>query len=358
MGNNINFKLKINNQFINHYDKIDKSFIFTIDGIGYSMKQISKKCEIIVICDKCYREVNIKSIQPLILRNKIFLCKSCRSLGELNSMYGKKHKETTLIKLSENNRGEKNGFYGKKHSDDTKKRQKEVKIGKYDGENNPMYGKSLLNVWLEKYGEIVANEKMEEYKKLQHKISSGKNNAMYGKNYLDIWIKKYGETISFEKFNEHKEKLKTLIRKRYEDDPTIKDKISNKLKNREFTDKHRQNLRISQINYINKKLTLNGGKMVPHFNIFACELFDKIAKLKNITIKHALNGGEYFIPELGYWVDGYDEINNVVYEYYEKEHKLRVKKDLIRQNQIQEFLNCEFIIINEGQELKFLNDEI
>ena len=44
------------------------------------------------------------------------------------------------------------------------------------------------------------------------------------------------------------------------------------------------------------------------------ESLDKISEEKNVKIQHAMNGGEYYIKELGYWLDGYDIENNVVYE--------------------------------------------
>jgi hypothetical protein len=77
--------------------------------------------------------------------------------------------------------------------------------------------------------------------------------------------------------------------------------------------------------------------------------FYKIAKRDNINIQHALNGGEYHIEDLGYWVDGYDVKNNTVYEYDEQRHfimtgKLR-PKDIIRQEEITNHLNCNFIRI-------------
>lgn len=99
-----------------------------------------------------------------------------------------------------------------------------------------------------------------------------------------------------------------------------------------------------RINTINKLKI--GEFCIPNFNKNACELFDKISTEKNINIKHALNGGEFHIKELGYWVDGYDEINNVVYEYYERPHfykgQLR-KRDLNREQEIKKKLNCEII---------------
>ena len=99
---------------------------------------------------------------------------------------------------------------------------------------------------------------------------------------------------------------------------------------------------------INNKIGL-GDWCVPNFNKNACFLFDKISQEKNINIKHALNGGEFQIKELGYWVDGYDEINNIVYEFYENSHftKSKMKKDLCRENEIKQFLKCDLIIIKE-----------
>jgi len=93
----------------------------------------------------------------------------------------------------------------------------------------------------------------------------------------------------------------------------------------------------------------NGIWCVPNFNSDVCVLFDKISKEKNINIRHALNGGEFYIDKLGYWVDGYDEINNVVYEYYEKRHFIKGKlktRDKKREEEIKNYLKCELVIFN------------
>jgi len=104
--------------------------------------------------------------------------------------------------------------------------------------------------------------------------------------------------------------------------------------------------RIKQI----EKDKLNGHQLIPSYNSNACEIFDKISKEKNIHIQHAQNGGEYHLKELGYWVDGYDIKNNIVYEFDEKYHESekQQKKDLIRQNEIINHLECEFIRIKEN----------
>ena len=96
---------------------------------------------------------------------------------------------------------------------------------------------------------------------------------------------------------------------------------------------------------------LNDNQLYPNYNKEACLLFDKISKENSVFIQHAMNGGEIFIKELGYWVDGYDERNNVVYEYDENQHfdkngKLK-GKDVIRQKEIENLLECEFVRIKK-----------
>jgi hypothetical protein len=58
-------------------------------------------------------------------------------------------------------------------------RQKISKLVK--GKGNPMYGKSVYEVWVKKYGKNIAETNMSKFKKLQSKLNSGENNSMYGK---------------------------------------------------------------------------------------------------------------------------------------------------------------------------------
>ena len=48
---------------------------------------------------------------------------------------------------------------------------------------------------------------------------------------------------------------------------------------------------------------------------------------------------DYFLKDIGYYVDGYDIVNNTIYEYDTPYHKrlCRQKKDLVRQNNIIEY---------------------
>ena len=67
-----------------------------------------------------------------------------------------------------------------------------------------------------------------------------------------------------------------------------------------------------------------------------------------MNLIHAENGGEFFIKELGYWVDAYDIDKNIVVEFNEKHHKYQKNKDENRRNEIIDFLKCKFIILNEN----------
>lgn len=110
-----------------------------------------------------------------------------------------------------------------------------------------------------------------------------------------------------------------------------------------------RNHRLNKIKRANKN-RLSNYPLSPIFNEKACKIFDEISKKENIHIQHAMNGGEYYIEKLGYWLDGYDIINNVAYEYDEKHHFKKGKlseKDVDRQVEIENFLKCKFIRIKD-----------
>ena len=81
---------------------------------------------------------------------------------------------------------------------------------KYSGSNNPMYGKSVYDVWVEKYGKEEADRRLEiQQNKIKNTIKSfskekidainikkannGRKNGMYGKSVYDVWVEKYGK---------------------------------------------------------------------------------------------------------------------------------------------------------------------
>jgi hypothetical protein len=111
------------------------------------------------------------------------------------------------------------------------------------------------------------------------------------------------------------------------------------------TDEVKRKIRLGNI----KDLENKHGQIFPNYNKNACKLIDEYGKQNGYKFKHAENGGEYYIKELGYWVDGYDIQNNIVIEIDEISHfdsngNLK-NKDITRQKEIENFLCCKFIRI-------------
>lgn len=87
----------------------------------------------------------------------------------------------------------------------------------------------------------------------------------------------------------------------------------------------------------------------PHFNNYACKVFDCVNCIANLDGRHGLNGGEYYV--LNYYLDYYEPTLNIVCEWDEEHHyrrgKLR-KQDYVRMHEIIHHLNCDFYRIRES----------
>lgn len=120
-------------------------------------------------------------------------------------------------------------------------------------------------------------------------------------------------------------------------------------KGKKHTDETKLKFRLNMI----KRLSETCQNFHPPYNKNGCLFFDKIMEKTNTFIQHALNGGEFHIKELGYWVDGYDKENNIVYEWDEERHHYLdgnlTEKDIKRQKDIENFLNCKFIRLREKE---------
>lgn len=137
-------------------------------------------------CPTCNKEILYTTKGGLTMANKRMSdCRKCASYKTgFTDRYSTKGKNT----------GNDNGFYGKKHTEEAKK-----KIGEQDrlhaqttefkqkmsslnsGKKNPMHGRTVKDIWIEKYGPEEANTREAERKKKISKANSGKNNSMYGK---------------------------------------------------------------------------------------------------------------------------------------------------------------------------------
>ena len=112
------------------------------------------------------------------------------------------------------------------------------------------------------------------------------------------------------------------------------------------SDETKRKQRIRRLQSLNQK-----RPCYPGYNKTACMRIEEYGQKHGYNFQHAENEGEYFIEQLGYFVDGYDKEKNVVIEYDEKHHfdkhgRLK-QKDCIRQREIEEYLKCKFIRINE-----------
>lgn len=146
--------------------------------------------------------------------------------------------------------------------------------------------------------------------------------------------------------NETREKLRLSHLGQIHSDETRK-KLSDSLKGITRSNETRKKMRLAALDRL-KKNVFKDNPMHPNYNPSSISIIEEKARELGITdLKHAENGGEYYIKELGYWVDGFSKEKNIVIEYYEPHHKRQVEKDQIRQKEITEYLGCEFIVIEQ-----------
>lgn len=168
---------------------------------------------------------------------------------------------------------------------------------------------------------------------------SGEKNGMFGKKHTLETKKKIREKRKSQKFSiGTRKKMSISAKKRMEE--------YNHWLGRKHSEETKNKMRLISSERI------RNNQWHPSYNITACEIINKYGKENGYNFQHAMNGGEFYIEKLGYWVDGYDGEKNVVIEYYENEHKYTVDEDKKRINKIKKTLNCEVIILKEWEEKK------
>lgn len=120
-----------------------------------------------------------------------------------------------------------------------------------------------------------------------------------------------------------------------------------------MTEEDKLKRRIGFLNYV-KEIK---HEFHPQYNKKCCKYIDNLNEQNNWNLQHAENGGEIEID--GYFLDGYDKDLNIVFEYDEKQHYKDVfnnilkDKDIQRQNNIINKLNCKFYRYNEYMNLLY-----
>lgn len=85
------------------------------------------------------------------------------------------------------------------------------------------------------------------------------------------------------------------------------------------------------------------------YNKLACRMMDTLNSTGKYFFQHAENGGEYMLTcGQMYFLDGYDAINQIVFEYDEPCHELKRKQDALRQEHIFEHFD------SLGKKIRFI----
>ena len=255
------------------------------------MKNVKKKWT--RNCPNCGKELIYKYAQSFSFAKKTNqLCSSCSRKGNVPWNKGIPRRQETKDKIS--------------------KTRIERKISPWNVGLTKNTDKRIQKTSESRKGIRFSDQHKKKISK-NHANVSGKNNPHYGRTTYDIWLEKYGKKES--------DKLQ---------------KISN--------EKNAKSNRLRRIKEIEEKC----GQCIPNYNSKSIPIIDAKAKELGITdLKHAENGGEVNIKEIGYWVDGYSKEKNIVIEYYEKWHENQIERDERRKQEIIEYLGCEFIEIKE-----------
>ena len=90
------------------------------------------------------------------------------------------------------------------------------------------------------------------------------------------------------------------------------------------------------------------------YNKNACKFIDNLNITNHWNLQHAENGGE--LEVCGYYLDGYDKINKIIFEYDERKHYIAgtnnlKQKDINRQNKILSLLGDSWTLYRYSENL-------
>lgn len=168
----LKYKILLNNIVLLSVENSNKKIYYLDNGKILYSKDIKN---IEIVCSECNKSIIWKTIpnNEYLIKNT-YLCRSCKQHGELNSQFGKRW--TSEMKYARSR--------------------------KYTGCGNPMYGKTIYDIWSQKYDDAKVNE----LKILHAKKSSltGEKNGMFGLSFYDKWVDKYGLDMAYIKLENFK----------------------------------------------------------------------------------------------------------------------------------------------------------
>lgn len=245
-----------------------------------------------------------------------------------------------------------------------------IKSGGYYGCSNKCSMNKYYNTNIEKYGVRYATE-LEEIKDKRKQTCLKKYGVEYAQS-LKQFVDKRKQT-NMEKYGvEHSQSLKQFVDKRkqtniekYGTESPQNLKIFREKKKQTCLEKYGFEYPIQ-----NKKISIKGQntmierygeiytKYTPKYNVNSIIYLDMISEKLNLSIQHALNGGEKKIVK--YFVDGYIEEYNVCIEWDETFHGSKKFKgtDFKKETFLKENFGCEIIRINQKEFLGDIDNQI
>lgn len=274
------------------------------------------------------------------------------------------------------------GFYGCCRKCSIKKYEN-TNIERYDVKNpmqNETIKKKMVDTCNKKYG-VMNPSQSEEIKKkkentclINHGVKYSSQSKKIKEKMKNTCLKNHGVKYPTQS-KEIKEKIiKSNLRKYGVKNPMQNDKIKEKLsksilekygvENPFQSEKIKEKIKITNIQKFGCEYAMQNDnikektyqtqierygeaylKFCPKYNPNSIFYLDLISEKLNLIIQHALNGGEKKFHK--YWVDGFISDYNIVIEWDEKHHKKHLKKDLKRQQYIEDNFKCKFIRIDE-----------
>jgi len=167
-------------KWINHFDVANSKNFYNVHegGIGGDIKKFMDDEKI----EKWKKNISeskkgINKGKPLSEKNKKGISEGLKKYYENGGkapFEGKNRNEETKLKISQSNKGKK---FSDEHIENLKK---SFEKRDYNGSNNPFYGKGEMN--------------------------KGEKNPMFGKSFYDVWVEKYGKEIADEKMVDWKKR--------------------------------------------------------------------------------------------------------------------------------------------------------